>query len=58
MHYRISFYAYKCGDTSLLLQADKLTVNGKSYGTLRDRDPITVNYGKVFVNSTERVADR
>lgn len=42
-------YEYKCGDTTVLIRGDELTVNGKSYGSLKEGDSITVNNGAVAI---------
>ena len=55
---RIEFYEFKCGDVTILIRDNTLTVNGKPYGTLNENDIIAVNYGNVSVNSTLRAADR
>lgn len=55
---RIEFYEFKCGDATVLIRDNTLTVNGKSYGTLNENDIIAVNYGNVSVNSTLRAAYR
>ena len=51
---RITHYEFKCGDTSVLIRDNTLTVNGKSYGTLTAGDQIAIDYGKVRVNSEVR----
>ena len=51
---RITFYEFKCGDTTVLIRDNTLTVNGKSYGTLSEGDQIAIDYGKVRVNSEVR----
>jgi len=53
---KILFYEFTCGDTSVRLDGNALSVNGKSYGTLNEGDTIAVNYGNVRVNSTARAA--
>jgi hypothetical protein len=42
---------YKCGDTTVLIRGEDLTVNGKSYGTLQKGGAIAVNNGKVAITS-------
>lgn len=44
-------YEYKCGDTTVLIRGNELTVNGKSYGSLKEGDSITVNNGAVAITS-------
>lgn len=51
---RITHYEFKCGDTTVLIRDNTLTVNGKSYGTLSEGDQITIDFGKVRVNSEVR----
>ena len=51
---RITHYEFKCGDTMVLIRDNTLTVNGKSYGPLREGDQISIDFGKVRVNSEVR----
>jgi hypothetical protein len=51
-------YEYTCGDTTVLIRGNTLSVNGKSYGTLNEGDWIAVDYGKVRVNSEVRAEVR
>ena len=51
---RITHYEFTCGDTTVLIRDNTLTVNGKSYGTLIEGDEIAIDYGKVRVNSKLR----
>jgi hypothetical protein len=51
---RITHYEFKCGDTTILIRDNTLTVNSKSYGTLIEGDEIAIDYGKVRVNSKVR----
>jgi hypothetical protein len=44
---------YKCGDTTILLRGEDLTVDGKSYGTLKLGDTIAVNSGRVAITSSD-----
>ena len=53
---KVLFYEFTCGQTTLRLDGNVLTVNSKSYGSLNDGDTIAINYGSVRVNSTERAA--
>lgn len=55
---RITHYEFKCGDTTVLIRDNTLTVNGKSYGTLIEGDQIAIDYGKVRVNSEVRAEVR
>ena len=55
---RITHYEFKCGDTTVLIRDNTLTVNGKSYGALIDGDKIAIDYGKVRVNSEVRAEVR
>ena len=55
---RITHYEFKCGDTTVLIRDNTLTVNGKSYGTLSEGDQITIDFGKVRVNSEVRAEVR
>ena len=50
----IRYHEFKCGDTTILIRGNLLSVNGRSYGTLNERDKIAVDYGKVRVNSEVR----
>ena len=51
---RITHYEFTCGDVTVLIRDNTLTVNGKSYGTLTEGDQIAIDYGKVRVNSKVR----
>jgi len=51
-------YMLTCGDTTVSIRLNMLTVNGKSYGPLKDFDRITIDYGKVRVNSEVRTEVR
>ena len=53
---KILFYEFTCGDTTVRLDGNALTVNGKSYGSVNEGDEIAINYGYVRVNSTARTA--
>ena len=50
----ITHYEFKCGETTVLIRDNTLTVNGKSYGPLREGDQIAIDFGKVRVNSEVR----
>ena len=54
----INHYEFKCDDTTVLIRDNTLTVNDKSYGTLRDGDQIAIDFGKVRVNSEVRAEVR
>jgi hypothetical protein len=54
----ITHYEFKCDDTTVLIRDNTLTVNGKSYGTLREGDQIAIDSGKVRVNSEIRAEVR
>ncbi|MDQ1613358.1 MAG: uncharacterized protein QOG00_3289 [Pyrinomonadaceae bacterium] len=47
---------FNCGDTTVTIDGERLTVNGQSYGTLNQGDTVEVEHGKVRVNSTEVAA--
>ena len=53
------FYRFApCLDADVVIDGDQLIVNGRSYGAIRQTDTVTVDHGKVLVNSTEaRVVD-
>lgn len=51
---RIVSYEFRCGDTTVSIRGNTLSVNGKSYGTLKRGDWIAVDYGKVRVSSEVR----
>ena len=55
---RIVSHEFICGDTTVLIRGNMLSVNGKSYGTLDQGDWIAVDYGKVRVNSEVRAEVR
>ncbi|HEX8130960.1 MAG TPA: ankyrin repeat domain-containing protein [Pyrinomonadaceae bacterium] len=52
-----SKHSFFCGDTTVVIDAEKLTVNGQNYGTLKQGDTVEVEGGKVRVNSTEIAAN-
>ena len=55
---RIASYVFRCGDTTISIRGNALTVNGKPYGTLNRGDWIAVDFGKVRVNSEVRAEVR
>jgi hypothetical protein len=55
---RVTHYELKCGDTVILIRDNTLTVDGKSYGPLKQGDEIAVDFGKVRVNSELRAEVR
>ena len=55
---RITHYEFKCGETTVVIRENTLTVNGKSYGTLSEGDQIAIDFGKVRVNSEVRAEVR
>ena len=49
-------YQFKpCRDADVLIRGDELIVNGRSYGTLKQVDSVTVDHGRVLVNEHEPV---
>jgi hypothetical protein len=47
------FYRFTpCLDADVVIDGDELIVNGKSYGTIRQTDTVTVDHGRVLVNNT------
>ena len=42
-----------CRDADVTISAEKLTVNGQSYGALAAGDTVVVDHGKVLVNDRE-----
>ena len=48
-------YEYVCGETKVTigLKDNELTVNGQSYGAIKEGDSITFDHGKVLVGSQE-----
>ena len=42
-----------CRDADVLIKYEELIVNGKSYGMLNRGDRVTVDHGKVLINSKE-----
>lgn len=55
---RITHYEFKCGDYSILIRDNTLSVNGKSYGTLNEGDAIAIDFGRVRVNREVRAEVR
>jgi ankyrin repeat protein len=51
-----SRHSFSCGDTTVVIDGEKLSVNGRSYGTLKPGDTVEVGDGKVRVNTTEVAA--
>lgn len=51
---RVLFYEFTCGDITVLIRDNMLSVNDKPYGLLNDGDTINIDYGKVRVNSKVR----
>lgn len=49
-------HTFSCGDTTVVINQEKLTVNGQSYGTLKEGDTVEVEPGKVRVNAKEVAA--
>ena len=50
-------HRFSCGDTTVVIDQEKLTVNGQSYGTLQQGDTVEVGGGKVRVNDREVAAN-
>lgn len=50
-------YSYTCGETTVRIHNNSLSVNGKSYGSLNDDDTLIVDHGQVFVNSRARAGN-
>jgi len=42
-----------CRDADVLIRGEELIVNGRSYGSLQERDVIAVDHGRVLVNEHE-----
>ena len=55
---RIVSDEFTCGDTKVVINENRLTVNDKSYGTLSEGDHVAVDYGKVRVNREVRAEVR
>ena len=55
---RVTHYELTCGNVTVLVGDNLLSVNGKSYGTLIDGDQISIDHGKVRVNSELRAEVR
>ena len=52
-----SKHSFTCGETTVVIDGDKLTVNGQSYGALKQGDTVEVEGGKkVRVNAREVAA--
>ncbi|HEV2800283.1 MAG TPA: ankyrin repeat domain-containing protein [Pyrinomonadaceae bacterium] len=49
-------HTFNCGDNTVVIDQEKLSVNGQSYGTLKEGDTVEVEAGKVRVNAKEVVA--
>lgn len=52
-----SKHSFTCGDTTVVIDGEKLSVNGRSYGTLKQGDTVEVEGSKVRVNATEIAAN-
>lgn len=55
---RVVSYEFTCGETTVVIRENLLTVNGKSYGTLNEGDHVAVDHGKVRVNLEVRAEAR
>lgn len=51
-----SKHSFTCDDTTVVIDGEKLSVNGQSYGTLKQGDTVDVERGKVRVNAREIAA--
>jgi ankyrin repeat protein len=49
-------HRFSCGDTTVVIDGEKLVVNGQSYGTLKQGDTVDVEQGKVRINAKEVAA--
>jgi len=49
-------HRFTCGDTTVVIDGEKLTVNNQNYGTLKQGDTVHVEQGKVRVNAKEVAA--
>jgi hypothetical protein len=47
-----------CRDAEVIISADHLMVNGKSYGTLKPTDVIVVDHGKVSIRPSTDASPR
>ena len=48
-----TFRFVPCRDADVTISAEKLTVNGQTYGALAAGDTVVVDHGKVLVNDRE-----
>jgi hypothetical protein len=46
-------WVFSAGETKIVVKEEQLSVNGKSYGKLKEGDHVDVAFGKVFVNNKE-----
>lgn len=46
-----------CRDADVVLRADELVVNGRSYGRVKPNDAILVDHGVVLVNDRKALAE-
>lgn len=46
-------WVFSAGATKIVIKEEQLSVNGKSYGKLREGDHVDVAFSKVFVNDKE-----
>ncbi len=49
-------HKFSCGDTTVLIEQEKLTVNGQNYGILKQGDTVEVEHGKVTIVPKETPA--
>jgi hypothetical protein len=49
-------HSFSCGNTTVVIDQEKLTVNGRSYGALQQGDTVEIEHGKVRVNAREVAA--
>ncbi|MCI0708031.1 MAG: hypothetical protein L0Y80_11175 [Ignavibacteriae bacterium] len=53
-----SMFAYRfvpCSGADIMIEGNKLTVNGSPYGTLQPGDTVLVDHGQVFINSVPAI---
>lgn len=46
-------WVFSAGTTKIVVKEEQLSVNGKSYGKLKEGDHVDVAFNKVFVNDKE-----
>lgn len=47
---KITYRYSPCRDADIVIRGEELIVNGRSYGSIKEHDSVTVDHGKVLIN--------